>query len=53
MNKSQENQWIQYLEIPQRRSEPVKLDTILADRMKAFMKAKRVKLVRRKSIVTD
>lgn len=43
MNESLENQWLQYLEIPRRQSEPVKLDAILAERMKAFMKARKVK----------
>lgn len=43
MNESLENQWLQYLEIPRRQSEPVKLDKILAERMRAFMKARRVK----------
>jgi len=43
MNESLENQWLQYLEIPRRQSEPVKLDKILAERMRAFMKARKVK----------
>lgn len=46
MNQSLENQWLQYLEIPHRQSEPVKLDKILAARMKAFMKARKVKVYR-------
>ncbi len=32
--------WSQYLEIPRGRSNPVKLDRILAERLSAFMKAK-------------
>ena len=43
MNESLDNQWLQYLEIPRHQSEPVKLDTILAERMKAFIKARKVK----------
>jgi hypothetical protein len=43
MDKSLENSWRQYVEIPQRVSEPVKLDKILAERMKAFLKARKVK----------
>lgn len=43
MNESLENQWLQYLEIPRRQNEPVKLDKILASRMRAFMKAKKIR----------
>jgi len=43
MNETLDNQWLQYLETPRHDSEPVKLDKILAERMRAFMKARRVK----------
>lgn len=43
MNQSLENQWLEYLEIPRRQGDPVKLDKILAERMKAFIKARKVK----------
>lgn len=43
MNETLDNAWQQYLEIPRRQSEPVKLDKILAERMKAFLRAKKVK----------
>jgi hypothetical protein len=33
-------QWIRYIETPRREQPPVKLDKILAERMKAFLKAK-------------
>ncbi|GEM_PF-1385559 len=44
MNESINNQWREFLETPRRiTSEPVKLDTILAERMEAFLKARKVK----------
>lgn len=36
-------QWYHYQETPHKKSVPVKLDRILEDRMKAFIKAKKVK----------
>ena len=46
MNESLENQWQQYIEIPRRQSEPVKLDEILAQRMRTFIRARKVKPLR-------
>jgi len=37
--------WLQYIETPSRKSGPVKLDQILAARLKAFLEAKRAKNV--------
>lgn len=37
--------WSQYLEIPRGRSNPVKLDRILAERLSAFMKAKEARFI--------
>lgn len=39
--------WLQYLETPRAQSQPVKLDRILAERMRAFLKARQVKPFRR------
>lgn len=36
-------QWFHYQETPLRKSSPVKLDRILEERMKAFIKAKKIK----------
>ena len=47
MNETLNNQWLQYLETPRSKSEPVKLDRILAERMRAFLKARQVKPFRR------
>lgn len=33
-------QWFRYIETPRRNQAPVKLDKILAQRMKAFLRAK-------------
>lgn len=49
MNDSLNNQWFTYLEIPRSKSEPVKLDQILAERLQAFMKARKVKPYRIKN----
>ena len=35
-------QWIRYIETPRRNQPPVKLDKILAARMKAFLRAKEI-----------
>ncbi len=43
MKNTVKQQWYHYQETPYRKSSPVKLDRILEDRMKAFIKAKRVK----------
>jgi hypothetical protein len=44
MDKSIDNsQWFQYLELPERKRTPVKLEHILAQRIEAFMRAKKVK----------
>ena len=45
MNQSiDDNQWLRYLEIPVRDSQPVKLDQILVERMAAFIKARQAKV---------
>jgi len=49
MNESINNQWREFLETPRGTSEPTKLDTILAERMKAFIKARKVKPFRVKN----
>lgn len=47
MNYSQDySQWLQYVETPCRKSAPVKLEYIVAARIEAFMKAKKVKSIR-------
>lgn len=38
-----ESPWYRYLEIPDRKRSPVKLEDILAARIEAFMRAKRIK----------
>lgn len=43
MNDSLNNPWFTYLETPRSKSDPVKLDQILAERLQAFMKARKVK----------
>lgn len=43
MNDSLNQPWFTYLETPRSKSEPVKLDQILAERLQAFMKARKVK----------
>lgn len=43
MNESLDKTWLQYLEISHKESGPVKLDQILAERLKAFLKARTVK----------
>jgi hypothetical protein len=40
MKESMEKQWYVYIETPRTKSSLVKLDQILAERLKAFMKAK-------------
>lgn len=50
MNESLEQQWFTYLETPRSKSEPVKLDQILAERLQAFMKARKVKPFRASKI---
>jgi len=48
MNDSIDNtQWLRYLEIPDRKRTPVKLEQILAERIEAFMRVKKVKARRR------
>ncbi len=49
MNESLDNQWLKYLETPRTASNPVKLDQILAERLKAFMKARKVRPFRTKN----
>lgn len=49
MNDSLNNPWFTYLETPRSKSDPVKLDQILAERLQAFMKARKVKPYRIKS----
>lgn len=36
--------WSDYIELPQRRSQPIKLDRLLKKRMKAFLKARAARL---------
>lgn len=43
MNESLEQQWLMYLETPRTVSSPVKLDVILAERLRAFRRARQVK----------
>ncbi len=43
MNESLDNTWFTYLETPRTESGPVKLDQILAERLRAFIKARKVK----------
>lgn len=44
MNKSIENMdWFKYVETPMHSSGAVKLDSIMAKRLKAFLRAKRMK----------
>ena len=43
MNDSLNQPWFTYLETPRSESVPVKLDQILAERLQAFMKARKVK----------
>lgn len=43
MNNLENRQWSDYQEIPRRPSAPVKLDRILEKRLKAFIKAKKVR----------
>ena len=46
-NSIDNNQWMQYVETPCRpKSSPVKLEYILAARIEAFMRAKKVKSAR-------
>lgn len=52
MNKSLDNQWFTYLETPRHASGPVKLDEILAQRLRDFMKARKVKPYRIKRKTT-
>jgi hypothetical protein len=49
MNDSINNQWFRYLETPRSKSNPVKLDQILAERLQAFLKARKVKPYRIKT----
>ncbi|MNL38279.1 hypothetical protein D3C87_1604780 [compost metagenome] len=42
MNKSDDRQWLQYIETLRQKSQPVKIDTLLQQRMQAFIKARRV-----------
>lgn len=48
MNNFVENQWLQYLETPRATTSPVKLDQIMAKRLAAFIKARKVKPYRSK-----
>ena len=46
MNDSIDNtQWLRYLEIPERKRTPVKLEHILAQRIAAFMRVKKIRSV--------
>lgn len=42
MNKSDDRQWLQYIETLRQKSQPVKIDTLLQRRMQAFIKARKV-----------
>lgn len=41
MNKSDNRQWLQYIETLRQKSQPVKIDTLLQQRMRAFIKARK------------
>lgn len=43
MKVTNETELINYIEIPRRSGEPVKIDVILEERMRAFMRARRMK----------
>lgn len=43
MNDSFNTSWLQYVEIPRGQGGPVKLDAILAQRMDAFLRARKVR----------
>lgn len=50
MNKpTHESSWMRYEQIPDRKRSPVKLEDIVAARIEAFMRAKKVKADRRKA----
>ena len=41
MNKTNDRQWLQYIETLRQKSQPVKIDTLLQQRMRAFIKARK------------
>lgn len=41
MNKSDNRQWLQYIETLRQKSQPVKIDALLQQRMQAFIKARK------------
>ncbi|MCY1384315.1 hypothetical protein D9M69_725560 [compost metagenome] len=49
MNNSNDRQWLQYIETLRQASRPVKIDTLLQQRMNAFVKARKVNMNRVKN----
>lgn len=46
MNKhSETHEWLYYLETPRRQMQPIKIDSILEGRLRAFMEVKKIKLL--------
>lgn len=43
-SKANTNQWSRYIETPFKKSSPVKLDAILAERLRVFMKAREARM---------
>lgn len=41
MNNSNDRQWLQYIETLRQKSQPVKIDALLQQRMQAFIKARK------------
>lgn len=41
MNKSDNRQWLQYIETLRQKSQPIKIDALLQQRMQAFIKARK------------
>lgn len=44
-SKPNQQQWSHYLETPLKQSSPVKLDQILQERLRAFMKARETRML--------
>jgi len=42
-------QWSEYVEIPERKRAPVKLEDIIAQRIEAFLRAKKIKATAHKN----
>lgn len=41
MNNTNDRQWLQYIETLRQKSQPVKIDALLQQRMQAFIKARK------------